>query len=91
MHISALAWVAVFLGGAEYAGWDGDNMFGCVCEEGYAGPSCQRIECPRGVDTRAYFREELQQLACECQACAGGVRFSYGGQVCVLLLLLLLL
>eukprot|EP01031_Cornospumella_fuschlensis_P038733 gene38733-47091_t len=70
----------VHRGGAEYAGWDGDNMFGCVCEEGYAGPSCQRIECPRGVDTRAYFREELQQLACECQACAGGVRFSYGGQ-----------
>ncbi|CAM9183112.1 unnamed protein product [Chrysoparadoxa australica] len=30
--------------------WDADQMFGCVCDEGYSGPDCSQRECAVGDD-----------------------------------------
>ena len=46
--------------------WDADRMYGCVCDEGYAGYDCTEKACPTGDDpgTRDQLNE-LQSIACK--------------------------
>jgi hypothetical protein len=36
--------------GAEFAGWEADSIFGCVCDAGFFGPDCSMLACPRADD-----------------------------------------
>lgn len=33
-----------------YTAWDADISHGCVCDAGYAGADCSKVECPSGAD-----------------------------------------
>eukprot|EP01034_Spumella_vulgaris_P022370 gene22370-28492_t len=70
-----------FGAGVLYANWDADMIFGCVCDEGYEGPACERRSCPKGEDPLVLNPyDEIQLLDCECSSCTGGVYLSYLGE-----------
>eukprot|EP01038_Epipyxis_sp_PR26KG_P014657 gene14657-19692_t len=66
-----------FIGYSEYAGWDADKIFGCVCDEGWEGISCQKKSCPKGDDPSTDGVDEVQLIDCKCSTCRGGLRLSF--------------
>ena len=37
-------------GGITYDAFDADQEYGCLCDSGFRGPDCGRMECPSGPD-----------------------------------------
>jgi hypothetical protein len=61
-----------------YSQWDADRIFGCVCDEGFSGYSCQQRSCAKGADPLVVAQNSLvpqvQQIVCTCSgACDGYV------------------
>lgn len=45
--------------------WDADRVFGCLCDDGFAGFDCALRECPLGDDPNTWGQSnELQLLVC---------------------------
>ena len=45
--------------------WDSDQIFGCLCSEGYHGFQCELRSCPFGDDPHSqHQKNEVQQLSC---------------------------
>lgn len=45
--------------------WDSDQVFGCLCSEGYEGYLCNFKSCPKGDDPNTQHQHnEIQQLSC---------------------------
>lgn len=68
-----------------YNGWDADMIYGCDCDAGFAGVSCNQTACPFGVDPLATGVSEKQLIDCRCDdsggACTGGLRVTFRGQI----------
>ncbi|TMW64027.1 hypothetical protein Poli38472_014144 [Pythium oligandrum] len=65
--------------------WDADKIYGCVCDAGYAGPSCTERLCPVGddpltgtiQDPRGIQRNERQRVT--CRATGGSFTLTFRG------------
>jgi len=57
-----------------YNQWDGDKIYGCICDEGYEGYDCSLRTCPRGDDplTTTEIDQEVQLLRCIANNSSGG-------------------
>jgi hypothetical protein len=51
---------AAVLNGEVYNDWDGDQVMGCVCDEGFFGWNCEEILCPLGDDPGTTGTREVQ-------------------------------
>lgn len=58
----------------QYNEWDADRVFGCLCDNGYAGPSCAEPACPEGHDPMSVSPvSEIQTLTCSSpNGCTSG-------------------
>ena len=53
----------------SYSEWDGKMIYGCVCDEHYAGFDCSIRQCPFGDDPLTIGQyNEVQVLDCVCDA-----------------------
>jgi len=66
----------------NYNGWDADMVYGCDCDPGYTGVSCNQTACPVGIDPMTTETAEKQIIDCECASapCSGGLKISFRGQ-----------
>ncbi len=69
-----------FGAGVHYDNWDADMIHGCVCDDGWEGPACERRSCPKGDDPLTAAQDDVQLLDCQCSTCQGGVYLSFLGQ-----------
>jgi hypothetical protein len=69
-----------FGAGVRYDNWDADMIHGCVCDDGWEGPACERRSCPKGDDPLTAPQDDVQLLDCKCSTCNGGVYLSFLGQ-----------
>jgi len=75
-----------YLNYKNYNGWDKNKIFGCVCDHGWEGISCEKRSCPKGDDPltlSTYGSYEIQYIDCMCESplyCTGGLYFSFEGQ-----------
>eukprot|EP00937_MAST-01D_sp_MAST-1D-sp2_P007666 g7666.t1 len=60
----------------DAARWDYESVYGCVCDEGFTGYDCSRLECPRGDDplTRG-GSPEVQVVHCTATTGSFTLRF----------------
>lgn len=68
-----------------YNRWDGDIIFGCVCDPGFSGYDCSQKNCDSGNDPRASIQNnETVTLVCDCTAegvCWGKFRLRFMGMI----------
>ena len=69
----------------NYNNWDANKIFGCVCDQGWEGVSCEKKSCPKGdnpLTLPTYGTSEIQYIDCMCinPYCTGGLYFSFEGQ-----------
>jgi hypothetical protein len=55
--------------------WDADQIYGCVCDYGYAGHDCSQMSCALGDDPRTSTGNyEVVKLYCSCgDTCSGNI------------------
>lgn len=54
------------------ATWDHDNVFACLCDDGFAGYDCRQRLCPTGDDVTTYGQvTEIQSYVCTMSGAAG--------------------
>ncbi|KAG5178309.1 hypothetical protein JKP88DRAFT_248191 [Tribonema minus] len=56
--------------------WDARSVFGCACDDGYAGHDCALRRCPRGDDAMSYAQAPEVQLL-RCAAAGGALRLTF--------------
>ena len=73
---------------STYNLWDGELIYGCVCEAGWSGYDCSERSCGVGVDPRTAVSSSHEQvtLVCSCSGslattCAGSFKFTFLGYV----------
>lgn len=68
--------------GVSYRAWDAHKLFGCVCDPGFVGYDCSRLECDRGDDRRSGGgRDETIVLFCRCEPpCNGTLTLTHMGE-----------
>ena len=65
--------------------WDSDQVFGCMCSDGWEGYDCLLRKCPHGDDPHTQHQEnEIQQLSCTDSDDTGSFQISFRGQVATL-------
>ena len=69
----------------NYNNWDANKIFGCVCDQGWEGVSCEKKSCPKGdnpLTLPTFGTSEIQYIDCMCinPYCTGGLYFSFEGQ-----------
>jgi hypothetical protein len=75
-----------YLNYKNYNNWDANKIFGCVCDHGWDGISCEKKSCPKGDNPLTLptygSSEEIQYIDCRCKDpyCTGGLYFSFEGQ-----------
>ena len=62
--------------GANYAGYEKDQQYGCKCDNGYRGPDCSQVECPSGPDVMG------ANGGAEGMVCSGRGLCNYGTGEC---------
>jgi hypothetical protein len=64
----------------EYPHWDAEKISGCLCDRGFSGFNCSRVDCPRGdvPETRGQ-KNEIVRL--ECGASKGTFTLTYKGGI----------
>ena len=65
---------------SNYSDWDSEKIYGCVCDEGWTGISCSKIECPKGDDPLTPGLNEIQLIDCVNINSVGSIVLSYGDQ-----------
>ena len=61
-----------------YDEWDSDMIYGCKCDDGWHGSSCQFRSCPYGDDPITSGVSEKQIIDCEADNNIGTIVFAYG-------------
>ena len=65
-----------------YSYWDADRIYGCLCDEGFAGYDCSLRTCVKGQDPRLTYTtlmvDETQTFA--CTASSGSFKFLFRGE-----------
>lgn len=56
--------------------WDAKMLYGCACDEGFAGNDCSQRECPSGDDPGTTGVTEVQSLV--CTADSGTLTLGFG-------------
>jgi hypothetical protein len=61
--------------------WDHDQVFGCLCSDGWEGYDCGKQSCPKGDDPHTQHQQnEIQQLTCTDSNDAGSFQLSFRGE-----------
>lgn len=61
--------------------WDSDQIFGCLCAEGYEGHDCGLRICPHGDDPHTqHQKNEVQQLSCSDSNDSGTFELTFRDQ-----------
>ena len=61
--------------------WDSDQIFGCLCSEGYHGNQCELRSCPFGDDPHTqHQKNEVQQLSCSDSDDSGSFELTFRDQ-----------
>lgn len=61
--------------------WDSDQVYGCLCSEGFEGYNCNLKSCPKGDDVRTQNQKnEVHQLSCTDSNDDGSFQLSFRGQ-----------
>ena len=50
------------LNNVEYTAWDGDQIRGCLCDDGFQGFDCSEKQCPLGDDPGTTGIQEIQVI-----------------------------
>ena len=65
--------------------WDSDQIFGCVCSEGYEAYNCLANSCPKGDDPYTQHQDnEIHQLSCTDSNDAGSFDLGFRGEAVTL-------
>ena len=65
--------------------WDSDQIFGCVCSEGYEAYNCLANSCPKGDDPNTQHQDnEIHQLSCTDSNDAGSFDLGFRGEAVTL-------
>ena len=61
--------------------WDGNKIYGCLCDLGYSGYDCSIRDCPRGDDplTIDNTLQEIQLLRCSASGSSGHMVLYFDG------------
>lgn len=73
---------------ATYDLWDAEKVTGCLCDAGFSGYDCSRIDCPRGdipEQDSDSTRKQQESMRLECQAESGFFSFSFRGSTSALI------
>ena len=66
----------------RYTHWDAEKTTGCLCDPGYSGFNCSRVDCPRGdIPETTGQRNEVARL--ECKATSGSFTLTFRGATTV--------
>jgi hypothetical protein len=61
--------------------WDSDQIFGCLCSEGFEGYLCNFKSCPKGDDPNTQHQHnEVQQLSCTDSNDVGSFQIGFRDQ-----------
>merc|ERR1712146_153411 len=77
----------LYIGARYQNAWDANRQYGCLCDQGYAGPSCENILCPSGADVLGgegaeSGRECSGRGSCDYKAGVCVCHAGYKGQAC---------
>ena len=61
-----------------YTHWDAEKVQGCLCDDGYSGFNCSRVDCPTG-DVPETGGQKNEVLRLECQASSGSFAVTFRG------------
>ena len=61
-----------------YDDWDADMIYGCNCDDGWQGVSCDKRSCPHGDDPITDGVSEVQVIDCETDNNIGSVVLTFG-------------
>lgn len=67
MRQAGLTVTASHLYPVQYDGWDADRIFGCLCDDGWHGTSCEERVCPVGSDPLARGQCEVHAIQSNLQ------------------------
>ena len=61
--------------------WDSDQVFGCLCSDGYEGYNCLETSCPKGDDPNTqHQKNEIHQLSCTDSNDDGSFQIGFRGE-----------
>merc|ERR1711871_558835 len=77
----------LYIGARYQNAWDANRQYGCLCDQGYAGPSCENILRPSGADVLGgegaeSGRECSGRGSCDYKAGVCVCHAGYRGQAC---------